>query len=83
MQVKGSVFSVDLGNLEPHTEAIVRLTYLRRLDRAAGTLEFAHTATWVPPYYTAEEASQVVQQVPLQHVAMLADVLPFPCIIMP
>ena len=45
-----SIFSVDLGNLEAHTEATVRLSYLRQLDRVAGALEYCHTATWVPPY---------------------------------
>jgi len=41
---------VDLGNLEAHTEAVVRLSYLRQLDCVAGALEYCHTATWVPPY---------------------------------
>ena len=45
-----SIFSVDLGNLEAHTVAVVRLSYLRQLDRVAGALEYCHTATWVPPY---------------------------------
>ena len=48
-----SIFSVDLGNLEAHTEAVVRLSYLRQLDRVAGAVEFCHTATWVPPYTDA------------------------------
>lgn len=45
-----SIFSVELGNLEAHTEAVVRLSYLGQLERVAGTLEYCHTATWVPPY---------------------------------
>ena len=45
-----SIFSVELGNLEAHTEAIVRLSYLGQLERVAGALEYCHTATWVPPY---------------------------------
>ena len=50
LQEMHSIFSVDLGNLEAHTEATVRLSYLRQLDRVAGALEYCHTATWVPPY---------------------------------
>ena len=49
LQETHSIFSVDLGNLEAHTEAVVRLSYLRRLDRIAFALEYCHTATWVPP----------------------------------
>ncbi|PNH05173.1 von Willebrand factor A domain-containing protein 5A [Tetrabaena socialis] len=46
-----SVFEVTLGNLEAHTEVAVSFSYLRLLDSFGGaTLEWAHTATWVPPY---------------------------------
>lgn len=53
--MNGSLFSVHLGNLKSNTRAVVRLGYLRRLDSAGATLEYAHTATWVPPYFTARE----------------------------
>ncbi|KAG2443276.1 hypothetical protein HYH02_009346 [Chlamydomonas schloesseri] len=45
-----SVFEVSLGNLEAHTEVTVEFSYLRLLDAFGGTLEWSHTATWVPPY---------------------------------
>lgn len=41
---------MELGNLEAHTEAVIRLSYLGQLERVAGALEYCHTATWVPPY---------------------------------
>jgi hypothetical protein len=44
------VFSLELGNLEAMTEAVVSLSYVRLLDAASGTLEWVHTATWTPPY---------------------------------
>ncbi|KAG2492817.1 hypothetical protein HYH03_008975 [Edaphochlamys debaryana] len=50
-QEKGaSVFEVSLGNLEAHTEVVVEFGYLRLLDAFGSTLEWIHTATWVPPY---------------------------------
>eukprot|EP00198_Chlamydomonas_reinhardtii_P004559 XP_001693895.1 flagellar/basal body protein [Chlamydomonas reinhardtii] len=45
-----SVFEVSLGNLAAHTEVTVEFSYLRLLDAFGGTLEWSHTATWVPPY---------------------------------
>lgn len=45
-----NIFSVELGNLEAGQQCVVEFAYLRLLDSIAGTIEFSHTATWVPPY---------------------------------
>ena len=35
------------------TECVIEFQYIRLLDTMANTLEYSHTATWVPPYHTA------------------------------
>jgi hypothetical protein len=40
---------------------VVTLSYLRLLDKFGGSLEYAHTATWVPPYVGAGESPQQVR----------------------
>ncbi|KAG2497306.1 hypothetical protein HYH03_004889 [Edaphochlamys debaryana] len=59
-----SVFEVSLGNLEAHSEVSVEFGYLRLLDSFGGTLEWVHTATWVPPYVgSAGDAAEGVDKV--------------------
>lgn len=57
-QQSASLYQVDLGNLGAMQEAVVKVTYLRLLDTFARTLEFSHTATWVPPYLSAADLAQ-------------------------
>jgi len=50
-QRKGSsLFSIEVGNLRAMEEALVVFSYVRLLNSVAGSLEFEHIATWVPPY---------------------------------
>lgn len=50
-QHKGeSLFSVEVGNLREMEEAIISFSYVRLLNSVAGSVEFEHQATWVPPY---------------------------------
>lgn len=49
-QQRGSLFSVEVGNLRAMEEAVVRFSYVRLLNSVAGAVEFEHQATWVPPY---------------------------------
>ncbi|KAF5835661.1 von Willebrand factor type A domain-containing protein [Dunaliella salina] len=51
---ESSIYTVDLGNLTAHEPCIVRLHYLCLLECFAGTLEWVHTSTWVPPYILPE-----------------------------
>lgn len=44
------IFTLELGNLEAMTEAVVEVGYLRLLDSVGGALEYVHTATWTTPY---------------------------------
>ncbi len=53
-----SLFEVSVGNLPARTPCVVQLHYLRLLDSfGSSTLEWAHTATWVPPYQPAPAPS--------------------------
>lgn len=65
-----SVFTVDLGNLKTGTTCEVQLSYLRKLDRVDNTLQYTHTATWVPPN-TGSAGSQAAgaDEVRLLHTA--------------
>lgn len=45
-----SLFSVEVGNLRAMEEAKVTISYVRLLNSVAGSIEFEHQATWVPPY---------------------------------
>lgn len=59
-----SLFEVAVGNLEALGEAVVELRYLCMLDCVSGALEWAHTATWVPPYIgSAGDHAAGVEQV--------------------
>lgn len=54
-QGKGaSLYRVDIGNLSSMDECVVTFSYVRLLNSVAGSVEFEHQATWVPPYFKAE-----------------------------
>lgn len=64
-----SIFEVQLGNLEAMQECIITLSYLRLLDAFGSSLEYSHTATWVPPYLSARDLAP-------GNAAALADATP-------
>ncbi|GAX83003.1 hypothetical protein CEUSTIGMA_g10430.t1 [Chlamydomonas eustigma] len=45
-----NLYCVELGNLGAMEEAVISLSYVRLLNAVAGSVEFEHQATWVPPY---------------------------------
>lgn len=49
-EAAASMYKIDVGNLEAMSEAVVEIRYLRMLDSISDSIEFVHTATWVPPY---------------------------------
>ena len=50
-QGKGSqLYKVDIGNLVSMEECVIEFCYVRILNSVAGSVEFEHSATWVPPY---------------------------------
>jgi len=50
-QGKGSqLYKVSIGNLISMEECIIEFSYVRILNSVAGSVEFEHSATWVPPY---------------------------------
>jgi len=60
-QRKGSsLFSIEVGNLRAMEEALVVFSYVRLLNSVAGSLEFEHIATWVPPYTSGGASAAAV-----------------------
>lgn len=53
-QEGSDIFSTQLGNLEANVPCIVEISYIKLLDKIAGTIEFNHSSTWVPPYISPE-----------------------------
>ena len=51
-QSKQNIFQVSLGNLPAGEDAEIKIEYIRLLQQTGNILEYVHTATWVPPYYS-------------------------------
>ena len=51
-QSKQNIYEVSLGNLPANQEAEIKITYIRMLQQTGNAIEYIHTATWVPPYYS-------------------------------
>ena len=47
------LFKVSLGNLVAGARCFLSLEYVQLMDSLGSMLEFAHQATWVPPYQSS------------------------------
>ena len=64
MQAAGSIYSVELGNLEAHTECIIRLSYLRQVRCSAPSITKSLFAVCSPLSDPCAGAMSTVWHVP-------------------